>query len=131
MGAVTAADVGGVLVLGGAGGAAVVARLMDSTSTAKEAREDLKSCMMANMSRAMLGPALAVGGGTAVVGGALVDVAELGSDVGGIAGVGGSGLERRGVTEGLRGMLRRSAFSGSTPVGATTVSSAGILVGSS
>ena len=94
MGAVTAADVGGVLVLGGAGGAAVVARLMDSTSTAKEAREDLKSCMMANMSRAMLGPALAVGGGTAVVGGALVDVAELGSDVGGIAGVGGSGLER-------------------------------------
>ena len=39
-------------------------------------------------------------------------MAELGSNVGRVAGIDGGNLGRRGVTEELRGMLTRSAFSG-------------------
>ena len=111
------AEGGGVLELG-SGGGAVAARLMESTSKARDEMEDLKSCIIAIMSKAMLGPGIAVVGGAVGVGGAFtVDVVVLGSNVGGIAGMDEGNLGRRGVTEGLRSMLVRSAFSGSTPVG--------------
>ena len=124
MGAVTA-ESGGVLGLGDGGGA-VAARLRESTSKAREDMEDLKSCMMAIMSKAMLGPGTAVDGEAVGAGGALMDMAELaGLETSGIAGIDGGNLGRKGVTEGLKGVLTRSANSGSTPVG-VTVSGAGM-----
>ena len=105
----------------------MAARLRESTSKAREDMEDLKSCMMAIMSKAMLGPGTAVDGEAVGAGGALMDMAELaGMETrSGIAGIDGGNLGRKGVTEGLKGVLTRSANSGSTPVG-VTVSGAGM-----
>ena len=97
---------------------AEAARFMESTSRASEDMDDLNSCKIANISRAMLGPGIAVVGRAVGLGGACtVDVEMMVSDVGGIAGMNEGNLGRRGVTEGLRSMFVMSAFSGSTPVG--------------